>query len=179
MPVAVPRYTVDQVDRFPSDGQRYELLDGILLVTPAPAERHQAILSRLLAPLLSAIVVPNRGRVASPGRIISGRDVSLEPDILVYLAPAGNEVSWEDIREWWLAVEVLSPSTRIYDTEWKRQAYQALGVEAVWLVDPQARTVNAWGRLEATPITTRDTLVWTPSALPELRLAIQLSDIFR
>ena len=179
MPVAVPRYTVDDVDSFPNDGQRYELLDGILLVTPAPAERHQAVLSRLLAPLLLAVVVPDRGRVASPGRIIAGRNVSLEPDILVYPTPSMVDASWTGITEWWLAVEVLSPSTRIYDTEWKRQAYQALGVESVWLVDPTAGTVSTWTGTDATPIIPGDTLRWTPRALPDVRLALPTADLFR
>jgi Uma2 family endonuclease len=179
MPVAVPRYTVADLASFPPDGQRYELLDGILIVTPAPAERHQAILSRLLAPLLAAVVVPNRGRVASPGRILSGSNVSLEPDILVYPTPQAIDADWGDLSTWWLAIEVLSPSTRVYDTEWKRQAYQALGVECTWLVDPSTRRVTSWTGADAHPITATDTILWSPRALPDVRLVISLAELFR
>lgn len=179
MPLAVPRYTVDDLDALPGDGQRYELLDGILLVTPAPAERHQAILSRLLTPLLVAVVAPERGRVVSPGRIISGSNVSLEPDILVYPVPTRKDADWRGVTEWWLAVEVLSASTRVYDTDWKRQAYQALGVECTWLVDPLAETVTVFTGRQATPATATDTLHWTPRALPDVRVTIPVAGLFQ
>lgn len=179
MPLAVPRYTVGDLATFPDDGQRYELLDGILLVSPAPAERHQAILSRLMAPLLAAIVVPNLGRVASPGRILSGSTVSLEPDILVYPTPAAKGADWADVTRWWLAVEVLSPSTRVYDTEWKRQAYQAMGVECTWLVDPASERITVWQG--GNPAGTVEAMVlrWTPRELPDVRIAIPVPDLFR
>lgn len=179
MPVAVPRYTVPDLASFPDDGQCYELLDGILLVTPAPAERHQAILSRLLAPLLTAVVVPTLGRVASPGRILSGSNVSLEPDILVYPAPPRRDADWADVTAWWLAVEVLSASTRVYDTEWKRQAYQALGVECTWLVDPVAARVTTWIGADPRPTVATDEIQWSPRALPGVRVTIPLADLFR
>lgn len=44
---SVPLYTVDDLDEFPRDGNRYELLDGVLLVTPAPSMSHQMVASRL------------------------------------------------------------------------------------------------------------------------------------
>ncbi len=50
MPQAARRYTVDEVLAFPSDGNRYELVHGELLVTPAPQMRHQLTLSRLWHP---------------------------------------------------------------------------------------------------------------------------------
>jgi Uma2 family endonuclease len=162
MPIAVPRYTVDDLDRFPDDDQHYELLDGILLVTPAPALRHQSIVTAIMAPLLSAFPPGGPVALACPGRIQVGRGVRLEPDILAFPAPARREANWTDITSWWLAVEVLSPSTRVYDTEWKRQAYQALGVDEVWLVDPDAERVSVWSGLGPVPRVALDHLNWTP-----------------
>lgn len=49
MPISVPSYTVDDLDRFPPDGNRYELLEGMLLVTPAPGLPHQVVTQRLAA----------------------------------------------------------------------------------------------------------------------------------
>ncbi len=50
-PVVVPRYTLRDLDTFPVDGSRYELLDGVLLVTPAPAPLHQLVVSRIVSAL--------------------------------------------------------------------------------------------------------------------------------
>ena len=47
MPDTARRYTVDEVLAFPDDGNRYELVDGELLVTPAPALKHQIVISEL------------------------------------------------------------------------------------------------------------------------------------
>jgi len=43
MPVVVPRYTLRDLESFPDDGSRYELLDGVLLVTPGPAPLHELV----------------------------------------------------------------------------------------------------------------------------------------
>ena len=51
MPLAVRRFTVDDLDALPEDGNRHELLDGILLVTPAPGPPHQTVAMRLAARL--------------------------------------------------------------------------------------------------------------------------------
>ena len=55
MPIPLPTYTVDQVRGFPDDGNRYELVAGMLLVTPAPASDHQVVIVRLTS-LLQAYV---------------------------------------------------------------------------------------------------------------------------
>jgi len=160
MPIAVPRYTVDQVKRFPPDGQRYELLDGVLLVTPAPRHLHQRVVMHLAAQLYQALMAPGLASVATPGELEIGTHTLLDPDILVFPATFGPETTWKQIRGWWLAVEVLSPSSRVYDRDFKRPAYLALGVETVWLVDPEAGTVEIWERGAASPVVERERIVW-------------------
>jgi Uma2 family endonuclease len=176
MPIAAPRYTVDDLDRFPDDDQHYELLDGVLLVTPAPSQGHQAILGLLLRSLFAA--VGDVGRVVSPGRIQSGKRIRLEPDVLVYPAPVMPDAAWTDVTEWWLAVEVLSPSTRVYDAEWKRQAYQALGVQSVCLVDPRTGTISMWEGKAPTPSIVSDRLRWTCTAAPHIHVDLAVPGIF-
>ena len=151
MPIAAPRYTVDQIRDFPEDGQRYELVDGVLLVTPAPRNLHQVVISHLLAQLYQGLMLPGRATVVSIGELEIGARTLLNPDILVYPARYGPEMPWKLMREWWLAVEVLSPSSRVYDREFKRPAYQAIGVEETWIVDPEARAVEVWDRAARTP----------------------------
>jgi len=160
MPIAVPRYTVEQVRGFPADGQRYELLDGVLLVTPAPRNLHQVVVLNLAVQLHQAMAGPGTGRVVSPGELEIGEWTLLDPDILVYPASYGSDTPWKAIRQWWLAVEVLSPSSRVYDREFKRPAYQAIGVETVWIVDADARQVEVWERGSAQPRIEREWIGW-------------------
>jgi hypothetical protein len=69
MPVSVPRYSIADLERFPNDGNRYELLDGVLLVAPAPSHAHQIIVNRLQLRLMEAVVIPAKGQVVGPGAI--------------------------------------------------------------------------------------------------------------
>ncbi|MGH7704142.1 MAG: Uma2 family endonuclease [Gemmatimonadales bacterium] len=163
MPLPVPRYTVDQVRGFPPDGQRYELLDGVLLVTPAPRNLHQVVVGHLFARLYQAVVPPGLARVVSVGELEIGDHTLLNPDILVYPASYQVDTAWKDIRHWWLAVEVLSPSSERYDRDFKRPAYQAIGVEEFWLVDPDGKTVEVWDGGEGAPRIERERIVWRPA----------------
>ena len=142
MAISVPRYTIADLERFPNDGSRYELLDGVLLVTPAPSHAHQIIVNRLQLRLTQAVVIPGKGQVVGPGAITVPPRTQLQPDILVHPDRYPIDSKWEDIDEHWLAVEVLSRSSRVYDREIKRDAYIALGVHEVWLVDRWNKTVE-------------------------------------
>lgn len=175
MAITVPRYTVADLDAFPSDGNRYELLDGVLLVTPLARHAHQLIANRLQARLTEAIAWPGDGNVVGPGLIRVPPATQLEPDILVYPAHFGPEVKWEHISGHWLAVEVLSPSSRMYDREFKRDAYLALGVNQVWLVDMEARCVEVSWRGSNEVV--RDTLRWRVPEVDRI-VAVDLREVF-
>lgn len=177
MPLTVPRYTVDQVRAFPEDGNRYELLDGVLLVTPAPANLHQWVVGQLFFQLRVALAKSEAAFVVSPGELEVGRNLLLDPDILVYPVSYRPGTHWKFIRGWWLAVEVLSQSTRVYDREFKRQAYQALGVEETWLVDPDSRTVEVWTTAAQVPVVVSDVIRWRHAALG-CEVTIPLSKVF-
>jgi Uma2 family endonuclease len=55
MVATIPYYTVEDLEGFPHDGNRYELLDGVLLVTPLPGSPHQLVVSRIAYALSDAI----------------------------------------------------------------------------------------------------------------------------
>ena len=135
MAISVPLYTVDELQNFPNDGNRYELLDGVLLVTPAPAAVHQLVTNRIQVELSLALQKSGHAHVVGPGAIVRRPRTQLQPDILVYPSRFKPTTDWPKITEHWLAVEVLSRSSRVYDREFKRDAYFALGVQQVWLVD--------------------------------------------
>ena len=176
MAISVPRYTVADLERFPNDGNRYELLDGVLLVTPAPSYAHQIIVSRLQFRLTQAVGVPGDGQVVGPGAVTVLPGTQLEPDILVHPARFPVDARWEDIDEHWLAVEVVSRSSRVYDREIKRDAYIALGVQEVWLVDRWAKVVEV-SRTRGAGKIVEDVLHWQVPALARV-VEIALTDIF-
>jgi Uma2 family endonuclease len=177
MPLPVPRLTIDMLDDFPDDGTRYELLDGMLLVTPAPSHAHQVVATRLAAALTSALGANGVARVVAGGAIQRGDDTQLQPDILVYPASFAPQTHWRDIRGWLLAVEVLSPSSRWYDREVKRGAYRALGVEEYWVVDLDQCLVERWSREHQEPTRVRDRIHWRPVAAGG-DITIDLAEIF-
>lgn len=142
MVISVPRYTVDDLDRFPDDGNRYELLDGMLLVTPLAEAGHQVIAGRLHVALANALRATPHVYVVSPGAIVAPPRTQLQPDVLVYRSRSGLAAKWTSVTEHWLAVEVLSPSSRIYDRQFKRDAYHVLGVREVWLVDAANKCIE-------------------------------------
>ena len=176
MAVSIPRYTVDDLERFPNDGNRYELLDGVLIVTPAPREVHQAIVGEIQGRLFAALGPNGVARVVGPGAIARQPRTQLEPDILVYPTSFRLGVGWAGITEHWLAVEVLSRSSRFYDREFKRDAYFALGVQQVWLVDIEDRSVDVW-RSRAEHEVVRDVIRW-PVPTTDLVVAIDLAEVF-
>lgn len=69
MSLPLPTFTTDDLRAFPDDGQRYELLEGMLLVTPAPGSAHQVVLGRLLVALHPVLDAEHKAHVVSPGEI--------------------------------------------------------------------------------------------------------------
>ena len=176
MPVTVPKYTVEDLEHFPGDGNRYELLDGVLLVTPAPGVSHQAIAMRLSFPLAAALQTSGQANVFTPGAISFPPRTQLEPDILVVPARFSIESKWQDITEHWLAVEILSRSSRMYDREFKRDAYLDLGVKEVWLVDTREKIVEV-SRVRERFEVVRDVIVWRVPTLA-IDVTVDLSAVF-
>lgn len=176
MAVSVPRYTVDDLEHFPDDGARYELLDGLLLVTPGPSAAHQNAASQLHGLLFTAVQRTGHARVVSPGAISVPPRNHLQPDILVYPARFGPSVNWKDIGEHWLAVEILSRSSRIYDREFKRDAYFVFGVPEVWLVDIRGKSAEV-SRSPGDHQVVRDTIRWRVPTL-DLVVPIDLATVF-
>lgn len=179
MPMAVTarRFTVDEVLAWPDDGNRYELVDGVLLVTPSPIPGHQVVATRLAVALSERVRRWPAVHVAAPGAILIRPGVKLEPDVLVFRAPA-FPAKWEDVSEHWLAVEVWSPSSVVYDREVKRSAYLALGVSEVWLVDAERKTVFVSRTAGPVDVPHRSTLPWRPRPDPDAT-PLDLEQVFR
>jgi hypothetical protein len=72
MALRVPRYTVDDLEHFPENGNGYELLDGVLLVTPTPSVSHQVVANRLQTALTVAVGRIGLAHVVGPGEVFAG-----------------------------------------------------------------------------------------------------------
>ena len=130
----------------PDDGQRYEILDGELAVTPAPGRRHQQIVGELFIVLHAHVKTRGLGQVfVSPFDVILDDTSVVEPDI-VYVARDRLGIVAERGVEGapTLAIEVISPSTRARDRDAKRELYARHGVPFFWIVDPETRSIDAY-----------------------------------
>jgi Uma2 family endonuclease len=132
-------YTVHDLDETPDDGQRYEVINGTLVVTPPPFmphnERSQAVGLALLAAAPPGISVMLTGTAG-----VQIGDDCLVPDVVVYRAGSypGNLPADAVL----LVVEVTSPSNRSNDTVLKLDRYARAGIRHYWIVDPDAVTVH-------------------------------------
>ena len=177
MPLHVPTFTVDDLQSFPNDGNRYELLDGFVMVTPAPGFPHQLIVTRLTVALTNFLNPSGKAVVVGPGAVELRPKTHLEPDVLVLPAPTRGQQKWQDFKSWWLAIEVLSRSSRFYDREVKRDAYLALGVAEVWLVDRHQREILVSRREGLCDEQAQDRLIWSPPELSQ-SLTLELREVF-
>jgi Uma2 family endonuclease len=160
MPDTARRYTVDEVLAFPADGNRYELVDGELLVTPAPGMPHQVVVGRLQFALASYL--KDRADVlvlASPADISWDREKLVQPDLFVFPATEVSR-SWKSVRTLLLAAEIVSPSSARGDRLVKRRLYQRQRVPTYWVVDPDARLVEVWHPDDDRPEIVIDALPW-------------------
>jgi Uma2 family endonuclease len=161
MPNAARRWTRDTVLALPDDGQRYELIDGELVVTPAPRGRHQVAVAELAHHFRHALASSSLHALTSPADVTLGEDEILQPDLFVYATVSGRQLGeWSDITAILVVVEVLSPSTARYDRSLKRLRYQRAGVPDYWIVDLDGRVVERWTPGDTRPEILAEQLHW-------------------
>ncbi|HZG69233.1 MAG TPA: Uma2 family endonuclease [Herpetosiphonaceae bacterium] len=138
-------WTIADWEQLPEDGNRYELIDGMLYVTSAPSTHHQWVngrLYRLLSEYIDAqapppglLFMPPFGVILPTGPVI--------PD-LVYVHMRNLHILTdkriEGVAD--LLVEIASPGAAAYDRREKQDAYARSGVPEYWWVDPGSRTVE-------------------------------------
>ncbi len=142
MPTALPwgaPLSEDDLAAMPDDGHRYELLGGALLVTPAPNLAHQRCVVSLVR-VLADRAPPSWEVLVAPFDVRLAETTVLQPDVLVAPRQDLTDARLEGAPA--LAAEVLSPSSRLIDLGAKRLAYEAAGVPAYWLVDPDVPSLT-------------------------------------
>jgi len=134
-------FTRDDLDRMPDDGNRYELIDGILVVSPSPRWQHQRAATRLTVHLAAACP-SDLELLVGPFDVVLAEDTVVVPDLLV---ARQSDLTERDLPTApVLAVEVLSPSTRRFDLMLKWSRYQAAGTLSYWVIDPDVPSLTAW-----------------------------------
>ena len=148
MPAAQTDWTVEMLDALPDDGQRYELIDGVLYVTPAPSLPHQLVASEFARRLHSYVRPTSLARLLqSPSDVYKPerKRNRVQPDVYVVRLrdKAYPEYPFQ-IKDLLLAVEVESPSSMKLDYQVKRNMYLRNGIAEYWVVNPITRIVSRW-----------------------------------
>jgi Uma2 family endonuclease len=172
-------YTADMVRALPDDGNRYEVVYGELLVTPAPRPWHQVVVHRLSVALELYLREQPAGVVlSSPADISWGPDVLVQPDVFVVPTAEARTLTWSRMRTLLLVAEVLSPSSVKGDRFLKRLRYREAGVPLYWVVDGEERSVEIWTPRDDFPAVEGERLVWAPSGADE-PFTLTLEELFR
>ena len=141
--VTTPRLTYQDYADLEGD-ERYELLDGELMLVVSPNEDHQTVSLRLASRMLSFVEDNDLGRVfhAPYDVLFTDTDV-VQPNLLFvskeryHIRTPANIQGAPD-----LAVEILSPSSSRRDWHDKRELYARHGVREYWIIDPTNRIVS-------------------------------------
>ncbi len=140
-------WTYNSYAALPDDGKRYEIIDGVLYMAPAPNDVHQEIVALIIFYLMPYVKLAGRGRVlAAPIDVVLDTGSVVQPDVLVLLEEkeTTKQKPSQTIRPPDLAIEVASPGTAHYDRLKKYNAYARAGVREYWIVEPVRHTVEVF-----------------------------------
>jgi len=180
MPDVLRSWTREEVLALPDDGNRYELIEGELLVSPSPRGSHQRAVIALFKRVDPYVVAHRLGYTGlAPADLDFRTGEVAQPDLYVVGLVEGREpVEWSEQGVPFLIAEVLSPSTARYDRTIKRRFFQQRGVADYWIVDNDARLVEHWHPADERPAILLRRLDWAP--LPEVPpLIVDLPAYFR
>ncbi|MCU6711394.1 Uma2 family endonuclease [Paenibacillus sp. J5C_2022] len=147
--VLEPPVTYEMYAEWPDDGQRYEIVNGIMeMISPGPSTTHQAVSGEL------ALIIKQSCRkdylvFHAPIDVILSQTTVVQPDILMIHRSREHIVTKRGIEgPPDLVIEILSPSSHKRDKLIKRRAYAEHGVPEYWVVDTEARTLDQYQLLE-------------------------------
>ena len=145
-------FTADDYRTLPETGPRYQLVDGDLILTPAPHTRHQRICRNLEVLLVAHTARPGGGEVLhAPFDVYLDQHNVLQPDILLVLDAHAERIGPDGLYgPPDLAIEIASPATAALDRGTKRKVYARHGTQELWLVDHEPDKILAY-RLQADP----------------------------
>jgi Uma2 family endonuclease len=176
-----PKLTIDDLDALPDDDNRYELIEGELLVSRAPRLNHQNITMNIGLALGNYLKQNPIGKVyPTPGIIFSVFDAVI-PDLIYISYERLDEVAKDEkiFGAPELIIEILSPGSENAkrDRQIKRQLYRKYSVQEYWIVDPESHTIEIYRspKFNRPKILSIDGILTTP-LLPKFRCPV--SEVF-
>jgi Uma2 family endonuclease len=138
------RWTYDDYAALPNDGHRYEIVDGVLYMSPAPSRDHQNTVLEIASYLRTHVKLTGIGQIyIAPFDVQLGFRTIVQPDVMVVLNAHLDRVTESRIiGAPDLVVEVSSPGTVGHDRTRKYEVYAQAGVQEYWIADPWSRTVE-------------------------------------
>ena len=170
-------------EQLPDDGNRYEVIDGVLYMTTAPSNFHQWIIERLWR--FVGLPAEEQGLAyffsAPIGLLMPGCD-PVQPDFLLVRQDRAAIIHDGRIRGVPdLIAEVLSPTNPEQDTEVKRHSYARAGVPEYWIVRPATRDLLVCWQPDASLGDFAQVRLVAPDAelvSPTLPLRVTVADLF-
>jgi Uma2 family endonuclease len=143
-------YTYQDYLELPDDGNKYEIIEGELIMSPAPYTIHQEVMLNIAVELVNFVRKTKIGKIyiAPTDVVISDINV-VQPDILfitnkkLQIITAKNIKGVPD-----LIIEIISPATGYYDLRGKKDIYEKFGVQEYWIVDPMKQRVEIYLNFE-------------------------------
>jgi Uma2 family endonuclease len=137
------KYTYADYLKTPDD-ERYELIEGELLMTPSPVMRHQRISRKMLIALDNHVTDNDLGEVFdAPSDVYLDNENVVQPDILFVSKERIDIIGEKNIQgSPDLVIEIISESTAYRDLVQKKKLYVRFGVKEYWIVIPEESSVD-------------------------------------
>lgn len=145
------RMTADEFFALPDDGHRYELVDGILIMSPSPEPKHQRVAMEILRQLLFFLDKNPIGQLYHELDIQlkkskMGADCAYKPELVFIKGMTRETEPKRIVAPVDMVLEVVSPDRRKYDLETKRVDYEQSGIGEYWVADPELDSIRFWRR---------------------------------
>jgi len=136
--------TADEFLAIPDDGYNYELIDGVVVMSPSPSPKHQAITSEILGQIHWYLRTHPLGRVFAEldvhlGTGPTGADIVYKPEVIFVRSERLAEMQEKIAGAPELVVEIISRGSRRLDSQTKKADYERFGVQEYWLIDPERK----------------------------------------
>ncbi|MCI0435935.1 MAG: Uma2 family endonuclease [Gemmatimonadetes bacterium] len=170
------RWTYAEYARLPNDGNRYEVLDGEVLVTPSPGTKHQWTAAELFFELREYVRAHRVGDMFWALDVLFARGQYLCPDMVFVPNSQRDRLTDRGVEGVpGLVVEIVSPGSVRIDRVTKPARYADFGVPQYWVVDREHMGIWVWdfelGAAE--PRLESERVIWQPEpTVPALRLEV-------